>query len=799
VRCVALLRTLHLAVVILALTAPTGIAQTRTTIVEGVKRPLDSTTAIETARFVPNVRTLDHVAEDASAVLISPGGTRYVSRLVRGDVGRDGVWMELVVGRFASLKVIRTGEIVARLFTRGYEYPPRMRNLLAGFSNPIVWLDEAHVALRWEDSTSVAQIVSVNVETHETTFLTHYTTDVVSFIKGPKTKILCIVSAPRDEVRRDEAAGPFGGSYVTSVDALSLAEGDLHSGGALQRMYNRNLFVLDWAHNTETRLAIEWRAPSAIPTAEPLWSPDGKYAVIDGWAGNPPQAWLGRVGDPARSDIDRILHDAFESPDSWYGRQLTRLYVVNLRDGVAKPLWDAPTAPLTERPISGAWSPDGKSVVLGPTAVPPARSETPVDISQTEVAEVNLVTGSIRQLPLGEADRLELRALKWQSPGVIEALVGPETLEIREQHNRWKVTGRHRATPVDEGSVARVVIEEDPNTPPRMYAVDPSSGTKRLLFDPNPTLLGRYRLGRVAPLTWRVGDNGRAVSGLLYYPVDFQKGRRYPLVIEVTGSGSRFDQFNLYGASFGLGPSQSIYAAQQLANNGIVVLSVEHQTGEPAEVAKRNYQAFESAIEQLDEDGLIDKRRVGLVGESRPGWLVTQAISHSNFVYAAAIASDALDTGYVSGTLIPGSLERENGGAPFGATLKNWLERSEGFNADRIRTPLRLEDESASGGGLLFSWELFSRLRSLNLPVEYYVIPNIAMGSHVLQNPQQLLAVKEGAVDWLRFWLQDYEDPNPSKAAVYTRWHQLRAERDVAVNAPRPAHLRWTATAIEDR
>jgi hypothetical protein len=31
-----------------------------------------------------------------------------------------------------------------------------------------------------------------------------------------------------------------------------------------------------------------------------------------------------------------------------------------------------------------------------------------------------------------------------------------------------------------------------------------------------------------------------------------------------------------------------------------------------------------------------------------------------------------------------------------------------------------------------------------------------------------------GSVDWFRFWLQDYEDPDPAKAEQYQRWRELR-------------------------
>ena len=36
------------------------------------------------------------------------------------------------------------------------------------------------------------------------------------------------------------------------------------------------------------------------------------------------------------------------------------------------------------------------------------------------------------------------------------------------------------------------------------------------------------------------------------------------------------------------------------------------------------------------------------------------------------------------------------------------------------------------------------------------------------------MASQGGSVDWFRFWLQDYEDPDPAKAEQYKRWRDLK-------------------------
>ena len=46
---------------------------------------------------------------------------------------------------------------------------------------------------------------------------------------------------------------------------------------------------------------------------------------------------------------------------------------------------------------------------------------------------------------------------------------------------------------------------------------------------------------------------------------------------------------------------------------------------------------------------------------------------------------------------------------------------------------------------------------------------------HQKFQPRHKLAVYERNLDWFRFWLQGYEDPNPAKEKQYARWREMRA------------------------
>jgi hypothetical protein len=59
---------------------------------------------------------------------------------------------------------------------------------------------------------------------------------------------------------------------------------------------------------------------------------------------------------------------------------------------------------------------------------------------------------------------------------------------------------------------------------------------------------------------------------------------------------------------------------------------------------------------------------------------------------------------------------------------------------------------------------------------------------HILTNPAVRIASQGGSVDWFRFWLQGYIDPNPIKSDQYVRWRELRKlQQQNEKNSPAPS------------
>jgi dipeptidyl aminopeptidase/acylaminoacyl peptidase len=399
------------------------------------------------------------------------------------------------------------------------------------------------------------------------------------------------------------------------------------------------------------------------------------------------------------------------------------------------------------------------------------------------VAEVDVTTGQFVLIHVPENLRQsERRPVRWVGRQVVEigdaaaALSGQQSVLLRFK----KVGGKWEST-LEEGEseqpVAKVRIElrEDPNTPPSLYAMDPTTGSTELIRELNPQLK-HLALGHVEFVHWRATD-GRVWSGLLYYPVHYRSGKAFPLVIQTHGYLAT--QFTLDGVF------STASAAQVLANHDIAVLQVGgpdsggKEFGVSPEEPKVYMAGFDGAIDHFVALGIADRRRIGIVGFSRTGWIVEYILTHSKDRFAAAEVADNIDGSYLQYVFFDnggkGEFEADTGARPFGEGLETWMRLAPGFNADKVDTPLRMEIDTGPVQKILNDWEMFSNLQYLRKPVELFVIPDIQHGVHILQNPAQRLASQGGTVDWFCFWLKGEEDKDPAKATQYIRWHELQS------------------------
>lgn len=766
-----------IAAMIVMATAPLGVAETTPA---ADTAALTVSEAIETTRFMTDRK--------GHTVFVSPRGDRYAVMLIRGDVARDGVWMDLQVGQLESLEAARPRTVV-RLFSsgRGAGYIKRFGadQLTTPGSNAPVWINDDSLAFFWEDAHGVRQVIAVEVDGGAVRALTQHATPVIRFGVHSSGALIYSAAIARDAPRTDAPAGE--GYVVTDRDALELLSGSVL--GAWDWMRHQQ-FVITPTQPLPRRIAFEGgeRISRYLPQpASPVYSPNGHLAITPYTpdSASIPADWSRYTPDHFRSMWSARASD----PDDYYARQFAKLFVVDVVRATARPLWNVPNEPLGRQQV--AWSPDGRTVVLGPTFLPVDAADTD-GLAAAAVAVVDIATGQFERVPITAHEARMITALRWRDSLTLECTLSDDSrLAWQRMRSGWRAI----SVSIHKGELAgdrnervkgsrvpvRVEVRQDLNTPPALYAVDLDDGRSQRVLEPNPRLHARA-LGRVEWITDPLAT-GESWEGRLYWPVNYRPGQRYPLVVQ-TYAFTPQDEFSLYGhAGPALGPGRSAYVAQMLATRDVFVLHGPSRA-DSIEDLERVLNALEAQIDALVRRGLVDRTRVGIMGFSLSGWLTTYALARQRFVYAAALTDDNKDGGYFQAALSNwdfGSGEEMIGAPAFGEGLKRWLAYSPAMNVEKIHTPLLITRSSPAMA--LNGWELFSRLRHLNKPVEYYFIPDVEHGSHGLQNPRQLRALQERAVDWWCFWLKDERDPDQTKAEQYARWDELRRRHEADLRA----------------
>lgn len=331
----------------------------------------------------------------------------------------------------------------------------------------------------------------------------------------------------------------------------------------------------------------------------------------------------------------------------------------------------------------------------------------------------------------------------------------------------WLLAGESRVDPEGRHGDLEVVVKQGFDDPPVLVAR--SKRAAETIWDPNPQLKN-IDLGQASVYTWRDKDGLERTAGL-YKPSNYKPGVRYPLVIQTHG----FEQSYFFPS----GAYPTAFAARELAAAGIVVLQTGAVAGCP-EIALDegpcNAAGYEFVANLLVSEGLVDPDRIGIIGFSRTCFYVMEMLTTGSLHLKAASITDGVLESYFQYLMQPGTkreLAPESdstiGAKPFGKGLQQWLERSPGFNLDKVDTPILVVGEGPVS--LLFMWEAYAGLRFLHKPVDLIMLNT---DEHILTNPAVRLSSQGGSVDWFRFWLKGEEDPDPVKTVQYARWRELR-------------------------
>ncbi|MCC5942445.1 MAG: S9 family peptidase [Balneolaceae bacterium] len=242
-------------------------------------------------------------------------------------------------------------------------------------------------------------------------------------------------------------------------------------------------------------------------------------------------------------------------------------------------------------------------------------------------------------------------------------------------------------------------------------------------------LTERFAWGHAELVEW-LNMDGRTVQGILYYPGDYEPGKRYPVFIYYY---ERFSQ-RLY--EFNTPVTNHRPNIAQYTSDGYAVFlpDIWFDVPIPGYSATKN---LVPGVQKLVEMGIADPDAIGLHGHSWSGYLTAQVVTQTD-IFAAAIAGAPVGnmtsaySGIRWGTGLARQFQYEQAQSRLGVSmwenLSPYIENSPVFYADRINTPLMIQHGDADEAVPWYqSIELYLALRRLgkeSVFLHYYDEPH---------------------------------------------------------------------------
>ncbi len=632
----------------------------------------------------------------------SPADLMDLRTVTDPQVAPDGNWVAYVV----SARDATEDKAISNLWMSSWngKRTLQMTRSKKGASSPR-WSPDgralAFVEARGGDDAK-SQVWLLDRDGGEARQLTKLPGGVDEFEWSPDGKRLAVIAADVDPDEPAEDAKPEAKKLLPKPIVIDRFQFKDDKVGYLRRLRS-HLYVFDLASEKATVLT-----PGDFDEETPVWSPDSRRIVFVSK----------REGDPDRNEN-------------------TDLYLVNAEAGaIARPLTSYPGA--DSDPV---WSPDGKQIAFLRGGPMQYREYDPAQIAVLSVdgGEARVLGATLDRAASNLTWSADGRSLLFlleddRSRQLASITLKDEKIsrlsESKAVAQGFSLNGKHTA-----------LLLTRPTQPGEVFAFE--QGRTRQLSTQNDTLVERLQLAPVEGYEATASD-GNIVHGLLLKPVNYEAGKKYPMVAFIHGGPVGQDGFGFH------------IIAQLLAGSGYAVVQPNYRgsSGRGRDYSRSIWGAWGhkevldvlASVDHVVASGLADSNRLGIAGWSYGGMMTNYTIA-SDTRFKAAISGAGISNmlaGYGTDQYTR-QYELE-----FGTPWKNmdkFLAASEPFyHADRIKTPtLFLCGEKDFNVPLINSEQMYQALSSLGIETQLVIYPG---QHHGLTKPSHEVDRLQRFRDW---------------------------------------------------
>jgi dipeptidyl aminopeptidase/acylaminoacyl peptidase len=264
----------------------------------------------------------------------------------------------------------------------------------------------------------------------------------------------------------------------------------------------------------------------------------------------------------------------------------------------------------------------------------------------------------------------------------------------------------------------------------------------------------KHPLGKTEVVKWKSKD-GMEIEGLLTYPVNYEAGKRYPMVLIIHGGPA-----GVFVGSFIA--NRSVYPTASYAAQGWAVLrcNIRGSSGYGRKFRYANYkdwggmdyQDLMTGVDSIIQKGVADADKLAVSGWSYGGYMTSWVITQTKRFKVASIGAPVTNLMSFNGTAdIPGFVP-DYFGAEFWDNIETYMKHSAMFNVKGATTPSMIQhgerdDRVPIGQG----YELYNALKRQGTTVKMVTYPR---QPHGLQEPRLVLDAGKRNVEWFSQYLK---------------------------------------------
>jgi fermentation-respiration switch protein FrsA (DUF1100 family) len=268
--------------------------------------------------------------------------------------------------------------------------------------------------------------------------------------------------------------------------------------------------------------------------------------------------------------------------------------------------------------------------------------------------------------------------------------------EAREERLLWEDKSIGRLSKAKDAEVYGYVSETFEESPILLAGGPALQGAKNVAA--TNAFQGNYAWGRSELIEYK-SPKGQRLQGALYYPAGYDPGKKYPLIVYL------YEKLSDGVHSYSPLSERRYYNPSAITSNGYFLLMPDI-VFRPREPGLSVAECVTAALKQVFTKGVVDEKKVGVMGHSWGGFDTAFLATHTN-LFAAAVAGAPItdlvsnygNHHWSSGIAETDHIEtgQQRMEVPLYEDLPAYVRNSPIFNVQNMTTPLLIEVGDSDG------------------------------------------------------------------------------------------------------